>query len=296
MQAQAYVRNPLFRLVPLAAGCVLLAACGNTTVSVGGGSSGGGSNGVLAGTFTKPATSSRGNDQAPVFGAVDSVGNGFLADLTGTSRAVFVFGSASSSGKLNGSFAAYAANGSNLGNGTTLQQGAVSGTVTTSANVTTANATFKNSASGFQDSANVVLDQPLLARAPLSTVAGQYTVATGSAAIASSSLATSGTYTVTVGSAGSFGITSDAGCNLQNSGSAALDANYNILDIHVNGSCPGTGGITLDGLAVYLPAGAKSPLDGSTLAKPALLVEMSDFISNSGAPNKALVLVAQRAS
>ncbi|HWY24547.1 MAG TPA: hypothetical protein VNX47_06490, partial [Nevskia sp.] len=92
-------------------------------------------------------------------------------------------------------------------------------------------------------------------------------------------------------------ITSTAGCNLQNSGTATLDSTYNIYDLHVTGTCPGTSGtITLDGLAVYVPSGNASPLDGSPLTTDILVVELSDFIAAGSSLNKALVLVAPRSS
>jgi len=281
------------RLLLAGAGGLLLAACGGTTVNVGpGGSSGGGSNAVLAGTYTKANTSTRASDNSKVFGAVDSLGNGYFADLGGSSRAVFVFGSASQSGQLNGSFAAYAANGSNLGDGTTLRQGSVSGTVASASGVTTANVNYNASTS---DQAVLVLDHPPQGRAQPATVAGTYTATTGAAAIASTALSVSGTatYTVSISSTGAFGLTSDAGCTLQSNGSASLDPVYNIYDLHVSGTCSGNT-VTLDGLAIYLPTGSASPLDGSALTKDTLLVELSDFIAPGSSLSKALVLVAAR--
>jgi hypothetical protein len=270
----------------------LLCACGGGGIDGVGGSSSGGTNPVLAGTFTAPGASTRGGDN--VFGAVATNGNGFLADLNGSSRAIFAFGSASQNSQLAGSFAAYAANGSNLGNGTTLQQGTVSGTVGTQSGVTRAAATFTNSAAGFSNDATLVLDHPPLLKATLVTAAGTYKATTGTAAIASSALSTSGgaVYTVTLSSAGALTVMNDAGCSLLNNGSAVPDANYNVYALHLAGTCSATA-VTLDGLAVYLPRGSASPLGGGNLAADTLLVELSDFLA-TGSPRYAMALVATR--
>lgn len=274
---------------------LLLCACGGGGIDGVGSSSSGGTTPVLAGTFTAPAASTLVGDS--VFGAVDTNGNGFLADLNGSSHGIYAFGSASQNGQIvGGTFAAYAANGSNLGDGaTTLQQGQVSGTVATQSGVTRANATFANSAAGFSRSATLVLDHPPLVKAALATAAGTYKATTGSGAIASSALSTSGAavYTVTLSSAGVFTVMNDAGCSLLNNGSAAPDANYNVYALHLAGTC-NTTAVTLDGLAVYLPAGSASPLGSGNLAQDTLLVELSDFLANTGSPRYALALVGTR--
>jgi hypothetical protein len=270
----------------LPAAALLLAACG------GGGNLGvnppDGSSAVLAGTFLKAGASSRGSDH--VFGAVDSVGNGWFADLTGSSRAVFVFGSASNSGQLNGSFAAYAANGSNLGDGTTLQNGSLTGTVATQSGTTTASVKYSNSA--FSNSASLVLDQPLPAQVPLATAAGSYSASLGSTAIASTALFSlaGGSYSLGLTASGGVTLSTLSGCALN--GTASLDSRYNLYDLHLTGSCSGTT-LVLDGQASWLAAGSASPVDGSALAKATLLVELSDFLS-SATPQYALALLAPK--
>jgi hypothetical protein len=120
-------------------------------------------------------------------------------------------------------------------------------------------------------------------------------VAIGSGAIASSALPLGGNYTATVTASGGFSLVGDSGCTLQGNGTASLDSKYNIYDLHVTGTCSGAA-VVLDGVAVYRPAGSASPLDGSALAKDTLVIELSDFISDSGAPTRALVLIAPRTS
>ncbi len=290
----ASTRYPRLRLLLAGAGSLLLAACGGGGggINIGTGSSSGGSNAVLAGTYTKPNTSTRTSDSSKIFGAVDSLGNGYFADLGGSSRAVFAFASASQNGQLNGNFAAYAANGSNLGNGTALQQGNLGGTVASSSNVTTANVSYSNTAAGFTDSATLVLDHPVLAQTSLASAAGTYPATLGNAAIASTALFNllGQSYTTTIAANGTFTLAT-TGCGNLLSGTAAVDQTYNIYDLHLSGNCSGTT-VTLDGLAVYLPAGSASPLDGSTLAQATLLVELSDFLNPGN--GRALALVATK--
>lgn len=296
MQAPGAARSfPSFRRPgPALAGALLLAACGGGGISTG---SGGGSSAVLAGTFTKAGASSRGNDGGHVFGAVDSVGNGYFADLGGASRAVFVFGSASLNGQLSGNFAAYAANGSNLGDGTTLQQGNLSGSVAAQSGVTSASAKYTNPA--FSDTATLVLDQPKPAQVALATAAGTYAVSLGNTAIASSALfnLAGSSYSLSLTAAGAATLSTVSGCSTF-SGSATPDSSFNLYDLHLSGSCSGIS-ITLDGQATYLAQGSASPLDGSALAAPTLAVELSDFISSGNAgrsPQYALVLLAPKGS
>lgn len=284
---------PSFKLpLPRLSACVsaaLLAGCNGVTIGGVDNSSGGG-NPVLGGTYTVFNASTHGNDQ--IVGAVDSVGNGFAAEFGPTLRAIYAFNSASQSGMLNGGYAAYAANGSNLGDGSTLRQGALSGTVATQNSVTTASITLTGLPT---PAATVVLDHPPLTQPTLANIAGTYRVVTGSATMTSSALSTSGsaTYTITVDVAGTFTLTSDAGCNLSN-GTASLDSTFDALALHVTGTCSATG-LSLDGVAVFLRAGTPSPLGGGNLAFDSLLLELSDFIVNTSSPRYALALLAGKA-
>ena len=303
MQAHGFVRKLnilLIVITPLA-----LAACGGgggSDFDVGS-SSGGSSNAVLAGTFSKSGASTRPvptvTNGDSIFGAVDSVGNGFFADLNSNGPAIFGFASASNNGALSGFFAAYAANGSNLGSGLTLQQGTITGTVAIAqSGATQASATFANTSSGFSDSASIVLDKPALTQVPFATSAGNYTASTGTAAIASGAISTSTTavYHVTLGSNSTVTLTTDGGC-VFGGGTAVLDATFNIYILSVPLlSCSGTPlatALTLNGLAVYLPKGGKSPLDGSALAADTLMLELDDS-ETSGTPKYALALLASR--
>lgn len=290
--------TPPARLGLPLAGALMLAACGGNN-GIGGtsGSSGGGSNAVLAGTYFKANTSTRQNDSAHVFGAVNSVGNGYFADLAGSSRAVFVFDSASNDGTLSGGYAAYAASGSNLGDGSTLQNGSsgLSGTVSIQSGTTTASVKYSNGVSSLVTTATLVLDQPVLGAVPLATAAGTYSVALGSTAIASTALfnLAGGSYNFGLTTGGGANLSTVSGCSL--TGSASLDGTYNIYDLHLSGTCSGNT-VVLDGQATYLPAGSASPLDGSTLSTATMAVELSDFLANASSPQYALVLLAPRSS
>jgi hypothetical protein len=276
----------------LLAATLALAACGSNH-GINTGSSSGGSNAVLAGTYTKAGASTRHNDSAHIFGAVNSVGNGWFADLAGSSRAVFVFGSASSNGTLDGTFAAYAANGSNLGDGTTLQSGTLGGSVANQSGTTSASVTYSNSA--FSNAATLVLDQPPLGQTALAGAAGTFSVSLGNTAIASTALFNLGgnSYSLSLASGGSASLTTVSGCTFN--GTATPDSAFDVYDLHLGGTCSGTT-LTLDGQALYLPAGSASPLDGSPLAKATLLVELSDFLVNGSSPQYALVLIAPKSS
>jgi hypothetical protein len=290
-------RSPslLSRLGLPLAGALGLAACGGNH-NLGVGAPGSGSSAVLAGTFYKPATSTRQNDSAHVFGAVNSVGNGYFADLAGSSRAVFVFNSASSSGTLSGFYAAYAANGSNLGDGTTLQNGAVSGTVATQSGVTSASLKYANPASSLSTTATLVLDQPALAATPLANAQGSYSASLGAGAIASTALLNliGSSYSLSLSAGGGATLATTSACG-SFSGTASLDSSFDIYDLHLSGNCSGTT-VVLDGQASYLPAGSASPLDGSTLGAANLVVELSDFLVNDSSPQYALVLIAPKSS
>jgi hypothetical protein len=302
MQAHGFVRNSRIFLIGVAA--LFLAACGGggSDFSVGGSSSGS-SNAVLAGTFSKSGASTRPiptvTNGDSIFGAVDSVGNGFFADLNSNGPAIFSFESASNNGVLSGFFAAYAASGSNLGGGLTLQQGTLTGTVSVAqSGATQASATFANTSSGFSNTASIVLDKPALALVPFATSAGNYAASTGTAAVASSALSTSttATYHVTIGSNGTLALTTDGGCTF-GGGTAVLDGTFNIYALTIPlTSCSGvplSTALSLNGLAVYLPKGGTSPLNGSALAADTLMLELDDS-ENSGTPKYALALLASR--
>ncbi|MFI4978868.1 MAG: hypothetical protein ACHQIO_00820 [Nevskiales bacterium] len=227
------------------------------------------------------------------------VGHGFFADFNGNGPAIFGFQPASNNGALSGFFAAYAANGSNLGGGLTLQQGTLTGTVAIAqSGATQASATFANTSSGFSDTASIVLDKPALAPVPFATSAGNYAASTGTSAIASSAISTSATavYQVTLNSNGTLALTTDGGCVFGTS-TAIPDATFNIYTLSVPLlSCSGTPlatALTLNGLAVYLPKGGTSPLNGSVLAADTLMLELDDS-ETSGTPKYALALLASR--
>ncbi|MDR3418887.1 MAG: hypothetical protein P4L83_22155 [Nevskia sp.] len=285
---------------------IWLTACGGSGGSSisGSGSSGGGPAPVLAGTFTifgaskHVVTSGSAGDN--VFGAVDTVGNGFFADMGSTSPApsIFAFATASSNGAVNGFFHAYAANGGNLGSGTTLVNGLISGTVATVSGNTQASLTY--TASSFSNTATLVLDNPPQAKATLAAAAGTYsapsnTPLSGISAIASGAWpnASAATYTVTLSGTGSIQVTSSAGCAF--TGTATADSTYNTFALSLNApaGCNGNS-VTLNGLAIYLPrSGHASPLTGSALTNDALVLELDDSIT-SLSPQYALAMVATR--
>jgi hypothetical protein len=307
MQAHGFVHTParLAGATTLFASLLLSACGGNTSLGIGAGSSSGGSiSPVLAGTFTgKVAASQRTVDSSTidtVFGAVDSAGNAFFADMSsGTNQAIFSFGSATdtSKGQISGFFTAYAANGSNLGNGATIVQNTgtngVSGTVSSQSTGIQANLTFAAPTSSFSNAVKLVLDNPALAPVTVASAAGTYKATVGSSAISTSTNAAD-TYTVTLRADGTFTITDTSGCTFNQTSAVTADAVVDALELHASGSCPGnSGSITLSGLAVYLPNGANSPLGGK-LTAPALLLELDDHNINSSGPKNAFALVASQ--
>jgi hypothetical protein len=292
-----------------AAAALLLTACGGggsgPGVVVGGSSSGsgsssGGSTAVLAGTFTTKGGST--NNGVQVFGAANSIGNGFFAEF-GSTPAIYSFQPASSNGTLDGFFDAYAANGATLNGGgsLTLQQGDITdGTVTAQTNGSIlATATFANSASGFSSPVSITLDNPQAKPVALSTSQGQYTASySGGTAITSPGLSTNTTATYVVAldpNSPTFAMTFNGGC--ASSGTATPDATYNVytLELSVAANCINNSSVlTLRGLAVYLKAGSTSPLTGSALGSDTLLVELDDSLSGGGSPTRAIALVAGR--
>ena len=281
---------------------LLLAACGGGP-SGETGSSSGGEFAVLAGTFTKKGASLRpvppattGGDS--VFGAVNSAGNGFLADFT--SPAIFSFQSASNGGSIVGvNFAAYAGVGNTLDGSNTLQQGSVGGAVNKQGNgAVEANVTFSNSATPFSDTVTINLDNPQAKPVPFSTSAGTYKANYSSGTAISStgfSNNTAAAFSITLNSDGSFDLSSSA-CSQSIAGTATVDNTYNVYtltaQIPASSNCANNLATTLNGLAVYLPAGATSPLNGSTLTTPVLLVEMDDLKTHTDGPDVAVTLVA----
>lgn len=302
MQRPSFTR--LISISATAVAALLLCACGGggsgPSVVVGSSSSGGGSSGssaVLAGTFTTKGGST--NDGVSVFGAVNSIGNGFFAEF-GSSPAIYSFQPASSNGSLDGFFDAYAANGATLNGGSlTLQNGDITnGTVTTQSNGSVlATATFANTASGFSTPVSITLDDPQAKPVALSTSQGQYTASySAGTAITSAGLSTntSATYVVALDpNSPTFAMTFNGGCG--SSGTATPDTTYNVytLQLSVAANCINNSSVlTLRGIAVYLKAGTASPLTGSALASDTLLVELDD--SQEGTPTRAIALVASR--
>lgn len=283
---------------------LFLSACGgNTSLGYGTGSSSGGSGGsALIGTFFGYSGNSTrsipGHSTADlVFGLADANGHGFMADMQSTlgSDAIFALQPASNNGSVSGFFNAYAANGSNLGDGSTLGSGTLSGTVAQLKLAYTSN---------FSNGANIIVDSPVLTPVAASVVAGGSGSATykggsgisGTAAIASTALSSSSTDVYTVGftasSTSNFTLTSVSGCSF--AGSATPDSSYDIFHLTVSGSCPGNSSIVLSGLASYLPAKGHSPL-GGTLSTDTLIVELDDSTTATSAGTKyALALIASR--
>ena len=313
MQASSLVRTPLQLLIGTAV--LALAACGGGS-SVGGvsgsSSGGGGGSSVLAGTFTnQTGTSQRiiGSSinnveiSDTVFGAVDGQGNGFLADMSAAgagNQAVFRLSPASqpNAGTISGDYDAYFTGGTN---NQIILGGALTGTYT----ATSANLTFGpisgGTSSGATDTAALVLDNPAaLPQVSSATIAGTYTAtvgtigSTGSLAISTSSNQAD-IYTVTV-SGGNITIGDSSTCNF--TGTVTPVSTFDVYDVSTTGTCPSTTGgnannISLTGLAVYLPKGAKSPLGGTqgALAQPALLLELDNSEANTGT-SYAFALVA----
>jgi hypothetical protein len=305
MQAQGFVRN--LRTLLIGACPLVLAACGgNDTISVGGGGSSGGSS-AFHGTFfgysgnstlifpTTPARTDL------VFGVAASDGRGFFADTqTPDSQAIFNLSTSSSTGgsSVGGSFNAYAAAGSALGDDTTIALGGgLSGTLSSTTSGITQAALTLSYPSGYSNSASIILDNPALT--PTAVQTGSY-VATagagnGAAAIASAALSsnTGDVYTVSFTSATSFNLSSASGCSFVGS-TAVADGTYNIYLLSgVTGTCPGTSTIALSGLASFLPASGHSPIGGA-LAQNTLVLELDDSQSNNGTSRYALALVATR--
>lgn len=302
MRGPALVRTPQYLL--LGAAALTLAACGGGGgTSIGGvsGSSSGGDSSVLAGTFTGQTGASRrvvsSSVTDTVFGAIDGQGNGFFADMSAASggdQAIFRFDPASqpSAGTVSGNFDAYATGSGSLGSGdTAVLGGNLSGTYTTSG----ASLTFAQSGV-LSDAVTLVLDSPVLAQASFATIAGTYTATVGSAG--SPAITTSSNqadiYTVTVTSGGNVAIGDSGNCNF--TGIFTPVATLDVYDVSATGTCPSTNGgnannISLTGLAVYLPSNSKSPLGTGTLSQPALLLELDNNQANSSG-NYAFALLA----
>ncbi|MDB5973537.1 MAG: hypothetical protein JWR07_297 [Nevskia sp.] len=300
MQAHGFVRK--LNILLMGVGPLVLAACGGGGSDFNVGSSSGGTGAALQGTFFGYTGNSQRGFAAPstqtdsIFGVVASDGSGFFADTqVSGSQAVFSMGVASSTGSsaVNGFFTAYAGNGSNLGDGTTIAlNGNLTGKLTSTSTGTQAALTY-SLPSGSNNSTNIVLDTPALTVNAIAT--GTYSAANGSAgtatvASAAISANTADTYTISFNTATSFTIANVSGCNF--SGTATADGTFNILHLTASGSCPGSGTITLNGLASYLAANGHSPL-GGLLAKNSLVLELDD--SRIGNPPKyALALVAAK--
>jgi len=306
MQAHGFVRN--LRTLLIGACPLVLAACGgNDTISVGGGgSSGSGGSSAFHGTFfgysgnsalifpTTPARTDL------VFGVVASDGRGFFADTqTPDSQAIFNLSTSSSStgsSSVGGSFNAYAATGSALGDDTTIAlDGGLSGTLSSSTSGIIQAALTLSYPSGYSNSASIILDHPAVTPTAIQT--GSYiataSAGNGAAAIASAALSsnTGDVYTVSFTSATSFNLSSASGCSFAGSTTIA-DGTYNIYLLSgVIGTCPGSGTITLSGLASFLPASGHSPIGGA-LAQNTLVLELDDSQSNNGTSRYALALVA----
>ncbi len=302
MQAHGFVRN--LRILLIGACPIVLAACGgNDTISVGGGgSSGSGGSSAFHGTFfgysgnselifpTTPARTDL------VFGVLASDGRGFFADTqTPDSQAIFNLSTTSSTGSsvVSGSFDAYTAAQSALGDGTTIALGGgLSGTLSSTTSGITEAALTLSYPSGYSNSASIILDNPALTPTAIQT--GSYVATAGAAAIASAALSSNvtDTYTVSFTSATSFNLSSASGCSFAGSTTIA-DGTYNIYLLSgVTGTCPGTSTIILSGLASFLPAsGGHSPLGGA-LAQNTLVLELDDSQSSNGTSKYALALVA----
>ena len=300
MQAQGLVRK--LRTLLIGVSPVVVAACGgNASIGAVGSSSGGGST-TLQGTFFGYTGNSQrsfpsSTQQDTIFGVVASDGSGFFADTQSSGRqAIFSMGTASSTGSssVTGFFTAYAASGSNLGDGTLIatSTSGLTGTLSSTSSGTQAalNYAFPD---GYSNAANIVLDNPALSKTAIAaaTYAAGSSIG-GSAAVATSAISTNAAdvYTLSFNSSTSFTLSSAGGCNFT-SNSATADANVNVYLLSgVSGSCPGTGTITLSGLASYLPKGGHSPLGGA-LANNAVVLELDDSESGS-TPKYALSLVA----
>ena len=291
----------------IGAAALALAACsGGGGTSIGGvsGSSSGGSSSVLAGTFTGQTGASQrttGSATDTVFGAIDGQGRGFLADMSAASagnQAVLRISPASqpNAGTVSGAYDAYFTGGSN---NSVILGGNLTGTYTASG----ASLTLVPPGGGTNNTATLVLDKPDLAQAslPTGTYTAQVGTVSGSGSPGSLAISTSNNqadiYTVTVSSGGSIGINDSSGC-AYNITSVTPVSGLDVYDLQANGTCPSsTGGtvtpVTLSGLAVYLPTGAKSPLGSGTLAQPALLLELDDSEINNGAKNAFALLAVQ---
>ena len=300
MRAHGFVRNLRTLLIGLST--VVAAACGGTTISVGGGSSSGSTSTTLAGTFFGyTGTSQRSFPAAStpkdsIFGVVASDGSGFFADTqTAGHQAIFSMGAASSTGSsaISGFFNAYAANGSDLGNGTTIAtspDGGLTGTLSSTSTGTQAalNYAFPD---GYSNAASIILDTPALAQTTIA--AATYSAgngSTGTAAVATTAISANASdiYTVNLNSATSFTVSTAGGCNF--SGTVSPDTTLNIYHLDASGTCPGTITLNLTGLASFLPASGHSPL-GGVLAKNTAVLELDDSESGN-APKYAFAVVA----
>jgi hypothetical protein len=304
MQAHGFVRN--LRTLLIGVSPVVVAACGGTTISVGGGSSSGSTSTTLAGTFFGYTGTSRRSipaippstaiEENPIFGVVASDGSGFFADTqTAGHQAIFSMGTASSTGSsaISGFFNAYAANGSNLGDGTTIAASPDGGLTGTLSSTTTGTQAALNYAfpDGYSNAANIILDTPALAQSTIATATySASNGSTGTATVATTAISTNAndTYTVNFNSATSFTVSTAGGCNF--SGSVSPDTTLDIYHLSAFGTCPGTITLNLTGLASLLPANGHSPL-GGTLAKNTLVLELDDSESGN-APKYAFALVA----
>ena len=302
MQAHGLVRN--LRILLIGAGPLVVAACGGGNVSIGtGGSSSGSGGSALHGTFFGYTGNSQLSFQAPstqkdnIFGVIASDGTGFFADTQAPgSQSVFSMDAASSTGSssVNGFFNAYASSGSNLGDGTTIALGGnLTGTLSSTSGGTQAALTYAFPSGTYNNTASIILDTPPLT--PTSIVAGTYTANTGTSAVATSAISTNTAdiYTVNFSSPTTFILTNVGGCRF--SGTASPDGTFNVFHLaaSVTGGCPGssTGGLTLTGLASFLPAPGHSPL-GGPLAKNTLVLELDDSNSSSTSKKFALAVVA----
>jgi len=304
MQAHGFVRNLGTLLIGVSP--VFVAACGGTTISVGGGSSSGGTSTTLAGTFFGNSGTSQRSIPAmppstaieddPIFGVVASDGSGFFTDTqTAGRQAIFSMGTASSTGSsaVSGFFNAYAANGSDLGDGTTIAtspDGGLTGTLSSTSTATQAalNYAFPD---GYSNAASIILDTPALAQTAIATATYSATNGTaGTTAVATTAISTNAgdTYTVNFNSATSFTVSTAGGCSF--SGTANADATLNIYHLDASGGCNGISIPNLTGLASFLPINGHSPL-GGVLTKNTLVLELDDSESGN-APKYALAVVA----
>ncbi len=302
MQAHGFVRN--LRTLLIGVSPIVVAACGGGNVSVGTGGSSGSGGAVLQGTFFGYTGNSQRGFASPstqkdgIFGVIASDGSGFFADAqVSGSQAIFSMGVPSSSGSSSigpSFFTAYAGSGSNLGDGTTIATSNTGLTGTVSSTSTGIQGALKFALpSGSSNSASIILDTPALAPSAIAT--GTYSAAngsTGTATVASAAISTNNAdiYTVNFNTATSFTVSNTGGCNF--SGTATADGTFNIYHLNAGGSCPGSGSLTLNGLASFLPANGHSPL-GGVLAKSTLVLELDN--SESGNPSKyALAVVAAK--